>query len=69
MTSKKHRPITVGVSDADREREVQQEIENFLRALNSYPDRVAHEPYLSFEQHLFRIAAADQAHLFSRHRH
>jgi hypothetical protein len=31
-----------------------------MRALTSYPDRFARDPYLSFEQHLFRIAAADQ---------
>lgn len=55
MTAKRHRPIMLGVSDATRKREVQQEIEYFLKALNSYPDRFAREPYLSFEQHLFSI--------------
>jgi len=60
MTSKQYHPITLGVSDAEREREVQLEIENFLRALDSYPDRFAREPHLSFEQHLFSIATEDQ---------
>jgi len=60
MSSKKYRPMVTGVSDATRDREVQQEIDNFLRALSSYPDRFAHEPQLSFEQHLFRISAAGE---------
>lgn len=60
MKSKKQRPALVGLSDAAREREVQREIEVFLQALSSYPDRFAREPYLSFEQHLFRITTASQ---------
>ncbi len=55
MTTKRHRLIARGVSDAEREREVQREIDTFLRALSSYPERFAREPYLSFEQHLFSI--------------
>jgi hypothetical protein len=60
MISKQYHPITLGVSDAEREREVHQEIETFLRALDSYPDRFAREPHLSFEQHLYSIAAGEQ---------
>jgi hypothetical protein len=51
MISKQYRPITLGVSDAEREREVQQEIAGFLKALDSYPDQFAHQPHLTFEQH------------------
>ncbi len=58
MKLRKHRPITIGLSDADREHDVQQEIETFLAALSSYPDRFARNPYLSFEQHLCSIASA-----------
>lgn len=47
------RPGSMGKSD------VRQEIDNFLRALSSYPDRFAREPYLSFQQHLSSIGAAD----------
>lgn len=60
MTRRKQPAVGIAVSDASREREVQREIENFMRALTSYPDRFARNPYLSFEQHLFRIAAAGQ---------
>jgi hypothetical protein len=60
MSSKKHRPIVLGLSDATRAEEVEQEIESFLQALNSYPDRFANDPRLSFEQHLGRVIAANQ---------
>ena len=48
------------VSDASREREVKQEIENFLNALSSYPDRFAREPRMSFQEYLFEIETASQ---------
>jgi hypothetical protein len=57
MKRKKH---AMYLSDTSREKEVQQEIENFLNALSSYPDRFAREPRLSFHEHLFDIATASQ---------
>jgi len=57
MKVKKHATDSLG-SDAVREREVQQEIDSFLRAVSSYPDRFAREPYLSFQQHLSSIVTA-----------
>ena len=57
------------VSDASREQEVKQEIENFLDALNSYPDRFAQEPRLSFQEHLFDIEMARQQANGGRRRH
>jgi len=42
------------------------EIDNFLRALGSYPDRFAKEPDLSFEQHLCRFLTTTQ--LANQHR-
>jgi hypothetical protein len=59
MVIREHRPATAGLSDA-REREVRQEIENFLNALSSYPDRFARDPYISFEEHLFIVTAENQ---------
>ena len=38
--------------------EVNEEIQSFLRAVNSYPARVAKEPQISFQQHLSSIFAA-----------
>jgi len=40
-----------------RDDEAQREIQHFLEALRTYPDRFAQEPKLSFEQHFFRVAA------------
>jgi hypothetical protein len=55
MKSKRRDAIGLRVSDSARESEVQQEIDSFLRAIRSYPDRFAREPYLSFQQHLSSI--------------
>jgi hypothetical protein len=58
MKTKKHHATALRVSEAAREHEVQREIDSFLRALSSYPDRFAREPYLSFQQHLSSIVTA-----------
>jgi hypothetical protein len=42
--------------------QVQREIRNFLRALDSYPARVAREPRLSFHQHLCSVFATARDH-------
>lgn len=60
MKNSKHRPRASGLGRVTRERNVQREIKSFLSALVSYQDRFAREPHLSFEQHLFRLAARDQ---------
>ena len=57
------------LSDASRDQEVKQEIENFLNALNSYVDRFAQEPRLSFQEHLFDIEMANQQTSGGRRRH
>ena len=56
-TKKQHAADLLG-SDAERECEVQREIDSFLRAVSSYPDRFAREPYLSFRQHLSSIVSS-----------
>ena len=60
MKRSKHHAVGVEALGARRDGEVQREIETFLRALSSYPDRFARDPYLSFEQHLGTIASASQ---------
>ena len=35
-----------------RNEQVRKEIQGFLRAVNSYPDRVAKEPRISFQKNL-----------------
>jgi len=59
MKTRKHQTIRSKASGAGREGEVHREIESFLRALSSYPDRFARDPYLSFEQHLFSTVSAN----------
>ena len=50
--------VVPSLSDAAHEQQVQEEIETFLNALSSYPERFARDPYVSFEQHLFSIVAS-----------
>ncbi|HYA25820.1 MAG TPA: hypothetical protein VEF05_16775 [Terriglobales bacterium] len=57
--SKSYHPITAGFTDDTREVEVRREIDNFLLALHSYPERFADDPCLSFEQYLCSIMAAE----------
>jgi hypothetical protein len=54
---KKNRASQPLVSSLSRERQVQQEIAQFLSALHSYPARAARDPLVTFEQHLFSIIA------------
>jgi len=58
MKTKKYHATDLSVADATREPGAQQEIDSFLRAMRSYPDRFAREPYLSFQQHLSSIVTA-----------
>ncbi len=41
-----------------RNEQARKEIENFLSALNSYPDRAANDPGLTFQQHFYRLLAS-----------
>jgi hypothetical protein len=59
MKGKTHRAGDAAGATSHRQSDTQREIRNFMRALNSYPypERFADNPYLSFEQHLFRVAS------------
>jgi hypothetical protein len=59
MKTRKHRRITPSSNTAPG-RDARREIEHFKRAINSYADRFAREPHLSFEQHWFRLAATSR---------
>jgi len=59
MKIKRHQATDLRVPGVERDNEVQREIASFLRAVNSYPDRFAREPYLSFQQHLSNIVTAE----------
>jgi hypothetical protein len=62
MKTRKQATHTLPVPAATRERDVKQEIDSFVRALSSYPDRFAREPYLTFQQHLSNIVTAAHTH-------
>ena len=54
MRSRKYQSALTTL-DTNPARDVQREIDNYLQALRSYPESFAHNPRLSFEQHLFSI--------------
>jgi hypothetical protein len=47
--------------------QAQEEIDNFLQALESYPARAAKEPHVTFQQHITSIFAADRSTPRRRH--
>ena len=57
MKTSKHRRITPVIERRPRSAMRGERSNTFKRALSSYADRFAREPHLSFEQHLFRLAA------------
>lgn len=48
--------------------ETKREIENFMRALSSYPERFAINPCVSFAQHLSSVDGAERS-VMSESRH
>jgi len=58
MAAKASEVMIANIGRAQDE-EMQHAIDNFMRALQTYPERAAFEPGLSFEQHFFQVAAED----------
>jgi hypothetical protein len=58
MKTQKYQPEGLSATETTRRQEVQAEIDNYLLALSSYPERFADDPYVSFEQHLYSMMAA-----------
>jgi hypothetical protein len=61
MKTKKRHATDLCVANFTRDQDAEQEIDSFLRALRSYPDRFVREPSLSFRQHLSSIVTAAHA--------
>jgi hypothetical protein len=61
MANKRYGSITVGFAAPTAEVDAQREINNFLLALHSYPERFADDPGLTFEEYLFSIMMSEQA--------
>jgi hypothetical protein len=63
MRSNKIQTVTPSLSAVKQEYQAEKEIQNFLKAMHSYPERFAQNPALSFEDHLFTITAqSEQPH-------
>lgn len=60
MSSCKINAIGLNLAEFKREHQAQQEIDTFLKAISSYPESFAHDPSLSFEEHLFTVTAQSQ---------
>lgn len=55
--------ISTSLAEVKMQYRAEQEVQNFLKAINSYPERFAQDPQLSFEDHLFTITAqSEQPH-------
>lgn len=52
--------VTVGDKVISVEDQVRNEIETFLQALDSYPDSVARNPRITFEEHCNRLIRAEK---------
>ena len=64
MPSNRSQVAAPSLAEVKLRYKAEQEIENFLKAVNSYPERFAQDPQLSFEDHLFTITAQrEQVHL------
>ncbi|MFZ0416502.1 MAG: hypothetical protein WAM04_00240 [Candidatus Sulfotelmatobacter sp.] len=57
MKAKMQHHVQPRESVLPRNEQVSEEIEKFLRAVDSYPDRVAKEPSISFRRHLSSLFA------------
>jgi len=58
---KKIRSATRGNAKMSNNEQVLAEITSFLQAVDSYPDRFAQDPQITFEQHLCSLIPSDQA--------
>lgn len=58
MKNRKCQPMLTTRSVFARDIEVRQEIEAYVAALKSYPDRFADNPSISFQQHLSSVVAS-----------
>jgi hypothetical protein len=60
MKSKMYHHVQPRESDPLRNEQAVEEIQKFLRALDSYPERVAKEPNVSFRRHLSGLFKASR---------
>lgn len=69
MKTKRNDASVSEISCEAQQHGVQLEIDRFLRAVSSYPDRFAREPHLSFQQHFSSLATAARPTIPDEDRH
>ena len=63
MRNNRIQTMSPNLAEVKQQYHAEQEIQNFLKAMHSYPERFAQDPELSFEDHLFMITAqSEQPH-------
>ena len=65
MRHNKVEAIGYTLAEAKQHYQAEVEVQNFLRAINSYAERFAQNPELSFEDHLFTITAPSESPPFA----
>jgi hypothetical protein len=60
MKTSQVRAHTASLARSAKANDFRVEVQHFLRAMSSYPERVAKDRDLSFEEHLFSVIAAAQ---------
>jgi len=60
MRHNKVEAISYSLTEAKQHYQAEVEVQNFLKAINSYAERFAQNPELSFEDHLFTITAQSE---------
>jgi hypothetical protein len=69
MKPKMHHHVQAREGEPLRNEQASEEIQKFLRALDSYPDHVAKEPGVSFRQHLSSLFKASRKKTDEPRRH
>lgn len=65
MRHNKIEAVGYTLAEAKQHYHAEMEVQNFLRAINSYAERFAQNPELSFEDHLFTITAQSETPHFA----
>ena len=65
MRHNKVEAIGYTLAEAKQHYKAEVEAQNFLKAINSYAERFAQNPELSFEDHLFTISAQNETPHFA----
>ena len=60
MKTSKSRARSSTLAHSPDKSDFRREVQDFMMAVNSYPDRVARDPGVSFQRHLFNVMSASR---------